>query len=58
MKHQRQGLFLYAYAKYAEYVRMNINMQNMVNHMANDMQLNRHNLHNMQTAFQYAKYAK
>jgi hypothetical protein len=32
-------------------------MQNMVNHMPNNMQLeiNLHNLHNMQTAHQYAR---
>jgi hypothetical protein len=32
-----------------------MNMQNMVNHM---MQIYVHNLHNMQTAHQYAKSAK
>jgi hypothetical protein len=35
-----------------------MNMQNMVNHMSTNMQINMHNLHNMQTAHQYAKYAK
>jgi hypothetical protein len=31
-------------------------MYNMVNHVLFNMQLNMHNLDNMQTAFQYAKY--
>jgi hypothetical protein len=60
MKYQRQGLFLYAYAKYAEYVLsrnydmqnviMKMNMQVMVNHMSNDMQIKMHNVHNKQTS--------
>jgi hypothetical protein len=33
-----------------------MNMKYMVNHISNNMQINMHNLHNMQTAFQYAKY--
>ncbi len=35
---------------------MNMNMQNMVNHMSNKMQINMQNMHNMQTAHQYTKY--
>ncbi len=33
-------------------------MQNMVKNMLNNMQINMHNMHNMQTSYQYATYAK
>ncbi len=55
MKHQRQGLFFthmqnmqnMFLVEHAEYVIMNMNMQNMVYNMSNDMQINMHNMQNM-----------